>query len=138
MNHKVILVVEDDYIDIISIQRMLKKLNILHTLHIAHNGEDAIKLLQGHGVERINPDITLLDINMPKMNGLEFLDALKKDRTLNAGKVFVLTTSGEERDFQQAKLLGAVGYIIKPLDLDNYENKSSSMDNFNLLLELLK
>lgn len=138
MRHKTIMLVEDDYLDVISVQRAFKKLNVNHELHTAHNGIDALAMIKGTGVEKVVPDIILLDINMPKMNGFEFLTELRNDGEFMHIKVFILTTSAEEYDKEKAKALGVSGYIIKPVNFDDYENRSSSMDNFNLLLELLK
>jgi CheY-like chemotaxis protein len=130
-----ILLVEDDYLDIMDIQRTLDKMSILHRLYVAKNGEEAIKLLNGNGVEPLDtkPDIVLLDINMPKMNGLEFLSIIRESDTWKDLKVFVLTTSEERVDKEAAKRLGISGYIVKPLKFNN----PSSMDSFNLMIDLL-
>lgn len=136
---KTILIVEDDYLDIVSVKRTLNKINTKYSYHVAHNGEEALAMLHGDGVKKIEkPDIILLDINMPKMNGIEFLQHLKRDSSFKNTPVFILTTSSEEFDKVRAEALGIKGYIIKPVDFDNYGNPASSIDNFNLLLELLK
>lgn len=130
-----ILLIEDDYLDIMDIQRTLDKMSILHRLYVAKNGEEAIKMLNGNGVETLEtkPDIVLLDINMPKMNGLEFLSIIRESDTWKDLKVFVLTTSEERVDKEAAKKLGISGYIVKPLKFNN----PSSMDSFNLMIDLL-
>ena len=135
-----ILLVEDDYLDAMNVQRQLSKANIAHTLKVARNGKEALNLLQGQTGERMNPlpDVILLDINMPKMNGLEFLKEIRDDSDLRRLKVFIMTTSNEEAERSQAQRLGISGYIIKPLSFDNFDQKQSSMDNFNLLCDLLK
>jgi CheY-like chemotaxis protein len=138
MTNKEILLVEDDYLDIINVQRAFKKLNVNHQLHTAHNGIDALSILRGEKGPKVTPDLILLDVNMPKMTGFEFLKILRDDRDLRNIKVFVLTTSAEDYDKDKARSLGVSGYIIKPVNFDDYENRSSSMDNFNLMLELLK
>jgi CheY-like chemotaxis protein len=79
------------------------------------------------------PDFIILDINMPKMNGFEFLDALRSRNEWRDLKVFVLTTSGEKEDRQAAKDLGIAGYIVKPLKLNN----PVSNDAFNLMIDLM-
>lgn len=139
MKQKNILLVEDDYLDIVSVQRTLKKLNVNHTLYIAHNGQEALEMLKGPSAKQLPslPDVILLDVNMPRMNGIEFLTALRADRELKNIKVFIMTTSEEEYDKVSAKGLGISGYILKPLDFDNYNNRASSMDTFELLTELL-
>ncbi|MGZ5244817.1 MAG: response regulator [Bacteroidia bacterium] len=135
-----ILLVEDDYLDAMNVQRQLSKNNIQHTIKVARNGKEALNLLQAHSPDRMHPlpDIILLDINMPKMNGLEFLQEIRNDSELKRIKVFIMTTSNEESERTQAQRLGIDGYIIKPLSFDDFENKRSSMDSFNLLCDLLK
>ena len=131
-----ILLVEDDSLDIINVERALKKIGINHKLYIARNGIEALSLLRGEGVEKIDPapSIIMLDINMPKMDGFEFLINLRNDEALKNIKVFIMTTSSQEVDKSKAKKLGVSGYIIKPL---NYNNTSSSIDSFNLFIDLL-
>src|SRR3954462_6739647 len=117
---KTILLVEDDYLDVISVQRAVSKLSVRHEIVVAHNGVDALAMLNGNaaGGKMLVPDIILLDINMPKMNGLEFLGIIKNYYSLKNIKVFVTTTSGEEYDKVSTKNLGIAGYILKPLDFD--------------------
>jgi CheY-like chemotaxis protein len=135
MKHKTILLVEDDYLDVISLQRTLKKLKVEHTLHVAHNGVDALAMLNGSAEEgKVVPDIILLDINMPKMDGMEFLRIIKSYYSLNSIIVYIMTTSSEEYDKLAAQNLGINGYILKPLDFDN---KVKSVDTQALMEELL-
>jgi CheY-like chemotaxis protein len=131
-----ILLVEDDYLDTMIVERTLRKMNVVHKLYIARNGQEALNMLWGRGVEKINPlpSIIMLDINMPKMNGLEFLSELRSDEELKDIKVFVMTTSDQEQDKIASQELGVSGYIIKPLNL-NYS--SASKDNFNLFIDLM-
>ena len=140
MTQKNILLVEDEYLDIIQVQRELNKLSTNCVLHTAFNGKDALKMLKGIGPEKLDhsPDLVLLDINMPKMNGLEFLNEMRKDPVLKNIPVFVMSTSWEEYDRTQAASYAVKGYILKPLSFDTYANKESSMDTFNLLLEILR
>jgi len=134
---KTILLVEDDYLDVISVKRALAKLNIEHEIHVAHNGADALGLLNGNGPDgkMLVPDVILLDMNMPKMNGLEFLRIIKNYYSLKNIKVFVTTTSGEEYDKVSARNLGITGYILKPLDFD--EKKKGATPDTQLLKEEL-
>jgi CheY-like chemotaxis protein len=132
MENKVILLVEDDYVDVESIRRVFKKLNVTHTLHVAHNGVDALNLLTRE-VDQVSPDIILLDINMPKMNGLEFLGIVRSYYSLKNIKIFIITTSGEEYEQLVAQNLGVTGYIIKPL---SFKDKPSG-DALKLKAELL-
>lgn len=140
MKHKTILLVEDDYLDVTSVKRVLNKFKIDHTLHVAHNGVDALAILNGNspGGIKVLPDIILLDLNMPKMNGLEFLRIIKNYYSLNSIKIFIMTTSSEEYDKIAAQNLGVTGYILKPLNFDNYSKKESSLDTLNLMTELVK
>jgi CheY-like chemotaxis protein len=136
---KKILLIEDDYLDIISVQRTLKKARIDHELFVAHNGVEGLTLLTGSSPdkEKLQPDVILLDINMPKMNGLEFLRIVKNYYSLNNIKIFILTTSSEEYDRIAAENLGVTGYILKPFDPDHQENQKSSEDIKHLMQELI-
>ena len=127
-----ILLVEDDPLDVIDMQRTLTKMNILHKTTVAKNGEEAVDHLNSLGpLER--PDVVLLDINMPKMNGIEFLTYIRKRNEWKDLKVFIVTTSDERIDRESTKNLGISGYIVKPLKLNN----PSSMDSFNLMIDLM-
>lgn len=115
---KTILLIDDDYLDIESVKRAFKKLDVDCELHIAHNGADGLAMLTGNasGNLRINPDILILDINMPKMNGLEFLRIIKNYYSFKNIKIFILTTSMEEYDKFSTESLGIDAYILKPLN----------------------
>lgn len=136
MKHKTILLVEDDYLDVTAVKRMLNKLEIKHTLHIAHNGVDALSLLNGNSEDgtRLMPDIIFLDINMPKMNGLEFLRIIKNYYTLSSIKIFIMTTSSEEYDKLAAQNLGVTGYLLKPWDT---EVRDTDVNDHALLMDEL-
>ena len=138
MNKKTILLVEDDYLDVTSVKRSLSKLTIDYELHIAHNGVDALALLNGNSPDgiKIKPDIIILDLNMPKMNGMEFLGIIKNYYSLKSIKVFVMTTSSEEYDRAAAENLGITGYILKPLDFEKSKDAHAS-STYQLLSELL-
>jgi CheY-like chemotaxis protein len=129
-----ILLVEDDQLDVINVQRTLAKINLTHKLFIAKNGEEALTLLKGNGGEKSipTPDLILLDINMPKMDGFELLNVLRSDPEFKDIKVFIITTSDDEADRDLSNNLGISGYIVKPLSLN-----SSSKDNFSLLIDLM-
>ncbi|MGN6638543.1 MAG: response regulator [Mucilaginibacter sp.] len=133
MGKKVILLVEDDELDVISVQRSLKKLGDDYELITAYNGIEALNILRGkNGKQPLDllPDLILLDINMPKMNGIEFLRVLRSDDDLKHIRVFVMTTSGEEHDRKEMVELGISGYLIKPLNFNNNYKKADSMDAF--------
>jgi CheY-like chemotaxis protein len=130
-----ILLVEDDELDIIDIKRSLDKLNILYQLHVAKNGEEAIDTLSGKKELPSDtlPDLVLVDINMPKMNGIEFLTVLRNTENWKNLRCFIVTTSSESVDKKAANALGVSGYIVKPLKLNN----PASMDGLNLMIDLL-
>jgi len=134
MQAKSILLVEDDELDVISFQRSLKRLNFNLQFHSAYNGIEALALLRGEGVPKIDPlpDVVLLDINMPRMNGIEFLKELRNDPdpALASLKVVIMTTSYEEYDRQMTETLGVSGYLIKPLNYNENTKRVSSLDNF--------
>lgn len=128
-----ILLVEDDNLDIIDVKRTLDKMHILNNMIVARNGEDALRILNEKEGSDTKPDIALIDINMPKMNGLEFLSAIRKTDEWKDLKCFIITTSDEKVDRMAAKDMGISGYIVKPLKLNN----PSSMDAFNLMIDLM-
>ena len=128
-----ILLVEDDDLDVIDIGRALSKLNIHFQLHTARNGEDALDFLKSASGPMPLPDFVLVDINMPKMNGLELLEVIRESDRWRHLKCFIITTSDEKIDRAKADKLRVSGYIIKPLKLSS----PSSMDAFNLMIDLL-
>jgi CheY-like chemotaxis protein len=130
-----ILLVEDDQLDAMDIKRSLYKLNVLYKLVVAKNGEEAIDMMKGnHEVTLENlPDIILIDINMPRMNGLEFLQVIRDTPEWKKIKCFMITTSDEKVDKEAAKKLGVSGYILKPFKINN----TSSLDSFNLVIDLM-
>ena len=119
--------------DVISVQRSLDKLEMVYGLYTAFNGIEALDMLRGiEGRSQLNPlpDIILLDVNMPKMNGIEFLKILRRDERFNHIKVFLMTTSAEQADRNETERLGISGYLIKPLNYNNNSKRTDSMDNF--------
>jgi CheY-like chemotaxis protein len=132
MESKSILLVEDDELDVISVERSLKKINMDVKLYTAYNGIEALSLLKGKSKEKMEdlPDIILLDLNMPRMNGIEFLKELRSNPAYNDIKVFVMTTSNEDKDRIETENLGINGFIIKPLNFNDNTKRTSSMDSF--------
>lgn len=128
-----ILLVDDDEVDCMNVVRAFKKSNILNPLSIVHNGVEAFDLLRGtNGVEKISPlpRIILLDINMPKMNGLEFLKEMRADKDLHNISVFILTTSNDDKDRFDAYNYNVAGYILKPVSFENFLGSVSILNNF--------
>ncbi|HEY5744945.1 MAG TPA: response regulator [Chryseolinea sp.] len=128
-----ILLIEDDTLDQMDVKRTLERRNILHRLTILTNGEEAIHMIEAPGDDTENPDVILLDLNMPKRNGFEVLAALRANERWKDVKVFVLTTSDELSDKHTAQLYGISGFITKPLKLESH----SSKDAFNLMIDLM-
>jgi len=112
-NHKevTLLVVDDDDIDAIALERALRKLRLFNTVHRARDGQEALNLLRAGTIP--SPYIILLDLNMPRMNGLEFLQALRTDPMLTHAVVFVLTTSKSDEDLVAAYRKHVAGYVLK-------------------------
>ncbi|UOQ52843.1 response regulator [Hymenobacter cellulosivorans] len=135
-----ILLVEDDQMDIMNVQRELRKHDINVPLHIAKNGREALHLLKGEGGQNQiqKPSVVMLDINMPRMNGLELLEALRSDPDFVGLNVFIMTTSDLETDRLKARELAVSGYIIKPLNFDKFGEGGSTVDGFSLFLDLLR
>ncbi len=133
-----ILLVEDDSVDVMNVQRAFKKTNITNPLYIAFNGVEAFNMLRGtNGKPKLNPTprIILLDINMPKMNGLEFLKELRNDPEFRSISVFVMTTSNDDNDKIEAYKLNVAGYILKPLSFEKFVNSISILNSYWKLCE---
>jgi CheY-like chemotaxis protein len=129
MDKRTILLVEDDELDVISFQRSLKHLGNAYTLFTAFNGREALEMLTRPDGALV-PDVILLDLNMPKMNGIEFLTILRKNEQLKNIKVFIITTSTETGDRTATDALGISGYIIKPLSYNDNSRRGDSMEAF--------
>jgi CheY-like chemotaxis protein len=131
---KPILLVEDDRVDAVSVQRAFKKLKITNPLKLVLNGEEALDFLRHP--ENDKPCIILLDLDMPRMNGIEFLRIAKQDSRLKRIPVVVLTSSQEECDKVESFNLGVAGYIIKPSDYLQFIDVLSTIDLYWTLSEL--
>jgi CheY-like chemotaxis protein len=129
-----ILLVEDDEIDQMTVQRALKDIHVTNRLDITGNGEEAIAFLQDSKNQR--PGIILLDLNMPRMNGIEFLSVIKKDAELKKIPVIVLTASIEEEDKVKSFDLGVAGYMNKPVDYMQFVEVIRTIDLYWTLSEL--
>ena len=112
--NKPILLAEDDMVDAMTVKRCFEEIHITNPLIIVENGEEALEYLRDKN--NTKPAIILLDLNMPKMNGIEFLKIAKKDDELKRIPVVVFTTSKEEQDRIESFNLGVSGYMIKPVD----------------------
>ena len=133
-NNKPILLVEDDQVDVMSIKRALKDLNVTNRLYVTGNGEEAIKFL--NKTENELPCLILLDINMPRMNGIEFLKIAKHHNRLKLIPVVVLTSSEEEQDRMDSFELGIAGYMLKPDDYKKLVEVIRAIDLYWTVSEL--
>jgi CheY-like chemotaxis protein len=135
-----ILLVEDDEVDVMTVQRAFKKGNITNPLYIAGNGLEALAMLRGEpGQPSLIPcdrRLILLDLNMPKMNGLEFLQELRADPTIRQIPVVVLTTSNEEQDRIHAYNLNVAGYILKPVTFSIFVELMITLNKYWTLCEM--
>ena len=134
-----VLLVEDDEVDVMNVQRAFKKNNITNPLYLASNGLEALSILRGSDNQINIPQarrIILLDLNMPKMNGIEFLRVLRADEQLQSIPVIVLTTSNEDKDKVEAYKLNVAGYILKPVTFSNFVETVATMNKYWSLVEI--
>lgn len=134
-----ILLVEDDEVDVMNIQRAFKKNNITNPLYLASNGVEALSILRGTDLKLNIPQVRrliLLDLNMPKMNGIEFLKELRADEELKTIPVIVLTTSNEDKDKVEAYKFNVAGYILKPVTFTNFVETVATMNKYWTLSEM--
>jgi CheY-like chemotaxis protein len=115
---KPIILLEDDEVDVMTVQRALNELHVRNRLIVFQDGEAALKHFNQADPEI--PCIILLDLNMPRMGGVEFLKAFRKQNKFNRIPVVVLTTSGEQHDILQTYDLGISGYMVKPMDFKKF------------------
>ncbi|MDX2241009.1 MAG: response regulator [Leptolyngbyaceae cyanobacterium bins.302] len=137
-----VLLVEDDEVDIMNVRRAFKKNNITNPLYIANNGIEALEMLRGTSDKDEIPmvpssrRIVLLDLNMPRMGGLEFLQELRADPNLRSTPVIVLTTSNQDRDRIEAYNLNVAGYILKPVTFISFAEVMATLNKYWALCEL--
>ncbi|MEM8829305.1 MAG: response regulator [Cyanobacteria bacterium P01_G01_bin.19] len=135
-----ILLVEDDEVDVMNVKRAFKKYKITNPLFTAGNGVEALEMLRSQdGQPPVVPEsrrLILLDLNMPKMNGLEFLEELRQDEILKRSPVIVLTTSDEDKDRIEAYNLNVAGYILKPVTFVNFAEVMVALNKYWALCEM--
>jgi CheY-like chemotaxis protein len=134
INNKPILLVEDDSVDVMTILRALKEIHVVNPVVNMEHGEAALDHLRDPANER--PCIILLDLNMPIMNGIEFLQQAKQDAMLRSIPVVVLTTSEEQQDKVRSFDLGVAGYMAKPVDYRRFVEVMRSIDLYWTLSEM--
>lgn len=136
-----ILLVEDDQVDVMTVQRAFKRNNIINPLTVVGNGLEALEYLHHQGAFADHtafptPGIILMDINMPVMNGIECLKAIKADEHLRKLPVIMLTTSKEECDRVESFRLSVAGYIIKPVEFEKFVEAVKVLNLYWTLSEL--
>jgi CheY-like chemotaxis protein len=129
-----VLLVEDDRVDAMTVRRAFRDLQITNSLDIVSDGEEALEYLRNNGHRRLG--IILLDLNMPRMNGIEFLRIARQENALNGTPVVVLTTSREEQDKVGTFDLGVAGYMVKPVDYRQFLEVIRTINLYWTLSEL--
>ena len=130
-----ILLVEDDEVDVMNVRRAFERNNVSNPLYVAGNGLEALEMLRDGTVPR-ERRLILLDLNMPKMNGIEFLQALRADPELAAAPVVVLTTSNDDQDKIDAYNLNVAGYLLKPVTFSNFCERMTTLNKYWTLVEM--
>ncbi|WP_369049434.1 response regulator [Tenacibaculum sp. UWU-22] len=129
-----ILLIEDDAIEVMKLNRTIASLNLPHKIIEANNGEEALHILEK---KTSLPDIILLDLNMPKINGIEFLSILKNDEILKYIPTIILTTSSNKKDLLECYKIGVAGYVLKPLKYEEYVLKIQNLLGYWSMNELM-
>jgi CheY-like chemotaxis protein len=130
-----ILLVDDDEVDVMTVKRAFAKANITNQVFVATNGVEALELLRRDAMPP-QRRLVLLDLNMPRMNGIEFLREVRKDPALSALTVVVLTTSNEDRDRVEAYQLNVAGYLLKPVTFSEFAEVMATLNKYWTLMEL--
>lgn len=133
-----ILLVEDDDVDVMAVKRSFRELRIANPLFEARDGVEALEQLRGKpGTPPIpSPLIILLDLNMPRMNGIEFLAEIRKDPQLHSSVVFVMTTSSDENDRVRAYNYNVAGYVLKHSPGRSFIEAVSMLEHYWRIVEL--
>ena len=131
-----ILLVEDRSIDVDLTKRAFAKRNLLNPIKVARNGEEALAMFKQWENGEPIPICILLDLKMPKVNGLEVLRRLKSHPKFSSIPVIVLTTSSEDRDVEEAYKLGCNSYIVKPVDFDKFVDVAAKVEVYWCALNL--
>ncbi|MGB7605902.1 MAG: response regulator [Lutisporaceae bacterium] len=127
-SRKPILLVEDDYVDVLTVKRALHEINLQNDIVVAGNGEEALEYLDNPKNER--PSIILLDLNMPRMNGIEFLQKVKNIDKHKIIPVIVLTTSSQEKDRMESFKSSVAGYMTKPVIYSEFVEVMKTIDKY--------
>jgi CheY-like chemotaxis protein len=130
-----ILLVEDDEVDVMNVKRAFEKAHITNPLFVAGNGIEALEKLRSGEIPN-QRRLVLLDLNMPRMNGIEFLRELRGDSELCTTPVVVLTTSTQDRDKCDAYGLNIAGYLVKPVTFDRFVELMATLNKYWMLVEM--
>lgn len=130
-----ILLVEDDDVDVMNVRRAFQRAHVSNPLHVASNGLEALDMLRGDAIP-LDRRLVLLDLNMPRMNGIEFLRAVRADAELRSLPVVVLTTSNDERDKVDAFNLNVAGYLLKPVTFSDFVDLMAALNKYWMLVEM--
>jgi len=130
-----VLLIEDNLIEIMKMERTISLLDLNHTVNFANNGEEALDILED---KNNYPDLILLDLNMPKLSGIEFLTILKGNDNIKHIPTVILTTSDNKRDLEECYKIGVSGYILKPLKYEEYVHKIEKVLSYWSMSELKK
>ncbi len=127
-----VLLIEDDPQDVEITKEVMELSKVKININVVNNGAEALSYMRKENgyTEAIRPDLILLDLNMPKMNGKEFLDEIKKDDDFKMIPVVVLTTSKADEDIIKSYKLGASCYVTKPVGLEQFQKVVQAVDNF--------
>ncbi|MFD0785844.1 response regulator [Micromonospora azadirachtae] len=127
-----ILVVDDDPGDVLMIEEALQESEVEKIIDVVSDGEEAMEFLRGEGrhAGAVRPDVILLDLNMPRMDGRQVLGEVKQDEDLRTIPVVVLTTSNADTDVIGSYALQANAYVTKPIDLDDFNDVVHRIDEF--------
>ena len=130
-----ILLVDDDEVDVMTVKRAFSRANIANKLYVATDGIEALNLLRSEAVPPVRR-LVLLDLNMPRMSGIEVLREIRADPALHALTVVVLTTSNEDRDRVEAYQLNVAGYLLKPVTFHAFAEVMSTLNKYWTLMEM--
>ena len=130
-----ILLVEDDEVDVMTVKRAFKNNHITNPLFVAGDGIEALEKLRSGEVPK-GRRLVLLDLNMPRMNGIEFLKELRNDQRLSPTPVVVLTTSNDDQDKVKAYNMNVAGYLLKPVTFQNFCEVMVALNKYWSLVEL--
>lgn len=130
-----ILLVEDDEVDVMNVRRAFERNNVSNPVFVAGNGIEALEMLRSGQIPN-ERRLILLDLNMPKMNGIEFLHELRADPELASLPVVVLTTSNDDQDKIDAYNLNVAGYLLKPVTFSNFCERMTTLNKYWTLVEM--